>query len=82
MVRPARTPADDLPFEDDTFDTVVSTVVLCTVDDQPRALRELRRVLRGNGELLPAGGRLRGHPDRARHPEEGPTVRPPAHRRG
>ena len=34
-----RAPAEDLPFEDDTFDTVVSTLVLCGVDDQPRALR-------------------------------------------
>jgi ubiquinone/menaquinone biosynthesis C-methylase UbiE len=47
-----RAPAEDLPFEDDTFDTAVSTLVLCTVDDQPRALRELRRVLRPGGRLL------------------------------
>ena len=47
-----RAPAEDLPFEDDTFDTVVSTLVLCGVDDQPRALREIRRVLRPGGRLL------------------------------
>ena len=41
-----RAPAEDLPFEDATFDTVVSTLVLCGVDDQPRAVREIRRVLR------------------------------------
>jgi ubiquinone/menaquinone biosynthesis C-methylase UbiE len=41
-----RAPAEDLPFEDGTFDTVVSTLVLCGVDDQPRAVREIRRVLR------------------------------------
>ena len=41
-----RAPAEDLPFEDDTFDMVVSTLVLCGVDDQPRAVREIRRVLR------------------------------------
>jgi ubiquinone/menaquinone biosynthesis C-methylase UbiE len=47
-----RAPAEDLPFEDDSFDTVVTTLVLCGVDDQPRALREARRVLRPGGRLL------------------------------
>jgi ubiquinone/menaquinone biosynthesis C-methylase UbiE len=45
-------PAEDLPFEDSSFDTAVSTLVLCTVDDQPRALREIRRVLRPGGRLI------------------------------
>jgi len=44
--------AEDLPFGDDSFDVAVSTLVLCGVDDQPRALRELRRVLRPGGRLL------------------------------
>src|SRR5947209_41823 len=47
-----RAPAEDLPFEDGTFDTVVSTLVLCGVDDQPRAVREIRRVLKPGGRLL------------------------------
>jgi SAM-dependent methyltransferase len=47
-----RAPAEDLPFEDGTFDVVVSTLVLCGVDDQPRAVREIRRVLRPQGRLL------------------------------
>jgi ubiquinone/menaquinone biosynthesis C-methylase UbiE len=47
-----RAPAEDLPFDDDAFDTAVSTLVLCGVDDQPRAVRELRRVLRPGGRLL------------------------------
>jgi ubiquinone/menaquinone biosynthesis C-methylase UbiE len=47
-----RAPAEDLPFEADSFDTAVSTLVLCGVDDQPRALRELHRVLRPGGRLL------------------------------
>jgi ubiquinone/menaquinone biosynthesis C-methylase UbiE len=45
-------PAEDLPFEDDSFDTVVCTLVLCGVDDQSRVLREARRVLRPGGSLL------------------------------
>ena len=47
-----RAPAEDLPFEDGSFDVAVSVLVLCGVDDQPRALRELRRVLRPGGQLL------------------------------
>jgi ubiquinone/menaquinone biosynthesis C-methylase UbiE len=47
-----RAPAEDLPFEDASFDTVVSTLVLCGVDDQPRAVREIRRVLKPGGHLL------------------------------
>src|SRR5215813_11148821 len=47
-----RAPAEDLPFEDNTFDAAVSTLVLCGVSDQPRALRQLRRVLRPGGRLL------------------------------
>ena len=47
-----RAPAEDLPFEDNTFDVAVSTLVLCGVDDQARALGELRRVLRPGGQLI------------------------------
>ncbi len=47
-----RAPAEDLPFADGTFDVAVSTLVLCGVGDQPRALRELRRVLRPGGQFL------------------------------
>jgi SAM-dependent methyltransferase len=50
--RVLRAPAEDLPFDDDSFDVAVSTLVLCGVDDQPRVLRELRRVLRPGGRLL------------------------------
>jgi len=51
-VKVLRAPAEDLPFEDGTFDTVVSTLVLCGVDDQPRALREVRRLLKPGGTFL------------------------------
>src|SRR5690349_21849754 len=52
LAKVLRAPAESLPFEDDTFDTVVSTLVLCGVDDQALALREVRRVLRPGGRLL------------------------------
>jgi ubiquinone/menaquinone biosynthesis C-methylase UbiE len=45
-------PAERLPFPDASFDTVVSTLVLCTVSDQARALAEIRRVLTPTGRLL------------------------------
>jgi ubiquinone/menaquinone biosynthesis C-methylase UbiE len=45
-------PAEHLPFDDGRFDAAVSTLVLCSVDDQPRALAELRRVLKPGGRLL------------------------------
>lgn len=47
-----RAPVEDLPFNDATFDTVVSTFALCRADDQPRAVREIHRVLRSDGALI------------------------------
>jgi ubiquinone/menaquinone biosynthesis C-methylase UbiE len=44
--------AEELPFDDDSFDTVVSTLGLCTVDDPRAAITEIDRVLRPGGELL------------------------------
>lgn len=41
-----------LPFTDASFDTVVVTLVLCSVPDQPTAVAEMRRVLRPHGRLL------------------------------
>ena len=45
-------PAERLPLPDAHVDTVVSTLVLCTVTDQPRTLAEIRRVLKPGGRLL------------------------------
>lgn len=44
--------AEALPFAAESFDTVVCTLVLCTVADPERALSEVRRVLRPDGCLL------------------------------
>jgi ubiquinone/menaquinone biosynthesis C-methylase UbiE len=61
-----RAPAEDLPFDNGSFDVAVSTLVLCGVDDQPRALRELRRVLRPDGQLLFIEHVRSGDPGQAR----------------
>jgi ubiquinone/menaquinone biosynthesis C-methylase UbiE len=45
-------PAERLPFEDDSFDTAVFTLVLCTVPDPAAALAEAARLLRPSGKLL------------------------------
>jgi SAM-dependent methyltransferase len=50
--RVVRAAAEELPFADGTFDTVVSTLVLCTVSDPARAISEIARVLRPGGRLL------------------------------
>ena len=58
--------AESLPFPDASFDSVASTLALCSVQDPVRALDEIRRVLRPGGQLLfmehvaaAAGSRLR-----------------------
>jgi ubiquinone/menaquinone biosynthesis C-methylase UbiE len=44
--------AERLPFEDANFETVVATLVLCTIPDPAAALAEARRVLVPGGRLL------------------------------
>ena len=44
--------AETLPFDDRTFDCVVSTWTLCTIPDPVKALREVRRVLKPDGVFL------------------------------
>lgn len=65
--RAPRTPlvagrAEALPFRDGAFDTLVSSLVLCSVTDPARSLAEARRVLAPGGQL-----RLLEHV-RSRHP--------------
>ena len=58
--------AYDLPVENESVDAVISTLVLCCIDDPQRALREVLRVLKPGGRLIfiehvaaPEGSRLR-----------------------
>lgn len=45
-------PAEALPVGDGEADAVISTLVLCSVDDLDRSLAEIRRVLRPGGRLV------------------------------
>jgi ubiquinone/menaquinone biosynthesis C-methylase UbiE len=44
--------AQDLPFADHSFDSVVCTYALCSVPDDARAISEVDRVLRPGGRLI------------------------------
>ena len=44
--------AENIPEENDSFDTVVITYTLCTILDTNKALEEMRRVLKPNGKLI------------------------------
>jgi ubiquinone/menaquinone biosynthesis C-methylase UbiE len=59
--------AAGLPFEDDSVDIALMASLYHELDDRPRALAELRRVLRPGGKLLisdwdPAGSTEHGPP--------------------
>ncbi len=41
-----------LPFDDHTFETVVSTMTLCSISDTTAALAEIRRVLKPGGRFV------------------------------
>ena len=49
-IRPGK--GEDIPFADASFDTVICTATLCSVDDPARVLSEMRRVLRPGGKFL------------------------------
>lgn len=42
----------DMKFEDDTFDTVVTSCVFCSVPDPVQGLKEIRRVCKTNGKIV------------------------------
>jgi ubiquinone/menaquinone biosynthesis C-methylase UbiE len=44
--------AHELPYEPESFDTVVSTYTLCNVPDHALAIKEMKRVLRPGGRLI------------------------------
>lgn len=55
--------AETLPVDSESFDAAVVSLVLCSLPDVPRALREIRRVLRPGGELrFYEHGTTEGHP--------------------
>ncbi|NLB41859.1 MAG: class I SAM-dependent methyltransferase [Clostridiales bacterium] len=44
--------AEELPFENESFDTVVETLVFCSVDDAKAAIGEIWRVLKPGGIFI------------------------------
>lgn len=55
--------AEELPFEEESFDAVAATLAFCTIPDPERAFAEARRVLKQGGEL-----RLLEHVEMERRP--------------
>lgn len=43
---------ENIPFDNESFDTVVTTYTMCSVDDHVQTLRELRRILKPGGRIL------------------------------
>lgn len=52
VAKTALVDAERLAFANDTFDTVVSTLGMCTFPNPVQALREMRRVCRPEGRIL------------------------------
>lgn len=43
---------ENLDFEDNTFDTIVTSCVFCSVPNPVKGLQEIKRVLKPNGQLI------------------------------
>jgi len=46
--------AQEIPFEDETFDAVIANFMLYHVPDRPKAMHEIKRVLKSGGKLIAA----------------------------
>lgn len=75
QVEVVEAPAELVPFEDGSFDSVVATLVLCSVESPGAAAREIARVLKPEGRFLclehvraPDGGRVARWQDRLERP--------------
>lgn len=44
--------AEELPFAANTFDTVVATLVFCTIPNPEKAILEMKRVCKSEGKIL------------------------------
>jgi ubiquinone/menaquinone biosynthesis C-methylase UbiE len=51
-IRVGDSSAEQLPFPDQSFDTVVATLTFCTIDEPSRAAKEIFRVLKPTGHFL------------------------------
>lgn len=51
-VEHVQAPAEEIPLGDGSVDTVLVTFTLCTIPDVPRAMGQVRRVLKEGGRVL------------------------------
>ena len=51
-IRLVQSRAESLPFRDSSFDAAFATLVFCSIDSQPQAFAELRRVVRKGGQVV------------------------------
>lgn len=62
---------EELPFESSSFDTILFTLVFCSVQDPEKGLSEIKRVLKDSGKLIfiehvrPNGHKMRKIADKA-----------------